>query len=41
MVNRNLSNLEIRLDKWSEKSMQNNANKVRMVGEVGLEPTKA
>ena len=39
MVNRTLSNLEIRLDNWSEKLLQNNANKTRMVGEVALAPT--
>jgi hypothetical protein len=36
MVNRTLSN---RLDRRSEKPLQNNANKMRVVGEVGLAPT--
>jgi hypothetical protein len=41
MVNRTLSNLVSGLDNWSEKTLENNTNKMRMVGEVGLEPTKA
>jgi hypothetical protein len=36
-----LSSTEFALDKWSQKPLQNNRNRLRMVGEVGLEPTKA
>jgi hypothetical protein len=41
MVNRTLSNLGIRLDNFGAKSLKTNEHKMRLVGEVGLEPTKA
>ena len=40
-MNKVLSNLEIRLDNFKGKPLKLREDKMSMVGEVGLEPTKA
>ena len=41
MVNTSLSSIGITLDNFGAKMLKTNEHKMRMVGEVGLEPTKA